>query len=135
MPVVYTRVSEPADWKSIKTAYGAITSKLSDAGTPEQKVAAIEYCRQRLTEDEASVNAGNMPEVAPKAVEPEDWKSIKTAYENITNKLSVAGTKAQKLAAIDYCRRRLSEDDLLVANGQMPAMPWPSTATSGTPTQ
>jgi hypothetical protein len=55
----------PTGWPSIKTAYAGITQKLNTMGTKEEKLAAIYYWRQRLTEDAALIAQGQTPATAP----------------------------------------------------------------------
>lgn len=62
---------------------------------------------------------------------PAGWPSIKVAYSGVTTKLSertctvngqsVSVTLAMRLAAINYWRLRLAEDEALARAGQPPA--------------
>ncbi len=140
MPTI-SQVPVPTGWPTIKIAYSGITTKLSERQctvggktvtvTLAMQLQGIGYWRQRLTQDEGLVNAGQPPATTGAIPEPMGWPSIKTAYAGITTKLSerqctvngklVNVTLAMRLSGIAYWRNRLTEDETLVRAGQPPA--------------
>jgi len=57
-------VPVPEGWPSIKATYANITRKLSETATREQKLTAISYWQQRLTEDAGLITNDQGPATA-----------------------------------------------------------------------
>lgn len=63
--MVVSLVPVPSGWPNIRTAYAGITTKLNEAASAQEKLAAINYWKQRLQEDAALVARGQPPATAP----------------------------------------------------------------------